>query len=54
LLTLEHQGAEIFFGGPALNLDDFMQTDPEGFGVINILAADKMIQAPNVYATFLL
>ena len=54
LLTLEHQGAEIFFGGPALNLDDFMQTDPEGFGVINILAADKLIQAPKVYATFLL
>ncbi len=54
LLTLEHQGAEVFFGEPALNLDDFMQTDPEGFGVINILAADKLIQTPKVYATFLL
>ena len=54
LLALEHQGAEVFFGEPALNLDDFMQTDPEGFGVINILAADKLIQTPKVYATFLL
>lgn len=54
LLTLEHQGAEVFFGEPALNLDDLMQTDPEGFGVINILAADKLIQTPKVYATFLL
>ena len=54
LLTLEHQGAEVFFGEPALNLDDFMQTDPVGFGVINILAADKLIQTPKVYATFLL
>jgi DNA helicase HerA-like ATPase len=54
LLSLEHQGAEVFFGEPALNLDDLMQTDPEGFGVINILAADKLIQTPKVYATFLL
>jgi DNA helicase HerA-like ATPase len=54
LLSLEHQGAEIFFGEPALNLDDFMQTDSKGRGVINILAADKLIQTPKIYATFLL
>src|SRR5210317_2076795 len=40
LLSLEHQGAEIFFGEPTLNLDDLMQTDSKGRGVINILAAD--------------
>ncbi len=54
LLTLEHQGAESFFGEPALNLDDLMQTGPGGLGVINILAADKLIQTPKIYATFLL
>jgi len=54
LLALEQQGAEMFFGEPALNLDDFMQTGPEGLGVINILAADKLIQTPKIYATFLL
>lgn len=54
LLALEHQGAEIFFGEPALNLDDLIQTDVSGHGVINILAADKLIQTPKIYATFLL
>jgi len=54
LLSLEQQGAEMFFGEPALNLDDFMQTGPDGLGVINILAADKLIQTPKLYATFLL
>ena len=54
LLTLEQQGAEQFFGEPALNLDDLMQTGPGGLGVINILAADKLIQTPKLYATFLL
>lgn len=54
LLSLEHQGAEMFFGEPALNLDDLMQTDSKGRGVINILAADKLIQTPKIYATFLL
>ena len=54
LLSLEHQGAEMFFGEPALNLDDLMQTDSNGRGVINILAADKLIQTPKIYATFLL
>lgn len=53
LLTLENQGAEKFFGEPALNLDDLMQTQ-DGRGMINILAADKLMQAPKVYATFLL
>jgi len=54
LLTLEQQGAESFFGEPALNLDDLMQTGPGGLGVINILAADRLIQTPKIYATFLL
>lgn len=54
LLSLEQQGAEMFFGEPALSLDDLMQTDSEGLGVINILAADKLIQTPKIYATFLL
>jgi DNA helicase HerA-like ATPase len=54
LLTLEEQGADQFFGEPALDLDDLMQTDSRGRGVINILAADKLLQAPRVYTTFLL
>ncbi len=54
LLALEQQGAEHFFGEPALNLDDLMQTGAGGLGVINILAADRLIQTPKIYATFLL
>lgn len=54
LMTLEQQGAEKFFGEPALNLDDLLQTDSEGKGIINIVAADKLMMAPRVYATFLL
>ena len=54
LLGLEQQGAESFFGEPALNLDDLMQTGPNGCGTINILAADRLIQTPKIYATFLL
>ena len=54
LLTLEDQGAENFFGEPALDLMDFLQTDENGKGVINILAADKLMQTPKLYATFLL
>lgn len=54
LLTLEQQGAESFFGEPALNLDDMIQTDTNGRGVVNILAADKLMQSPKLYATFLL
>ncbi len=54
LQALQQQGAEKFFGEPALNLDDWMQTDASGHGVINILAADKLYQNPKLYATFLL
>jgi uncharacterized protein len=54
LLTLEEQGAERFFGEPALDLDDLMQTDSKGRGMINVLAADRLMQSPKLYATFLL
>jgi DNA helicase HerA-like ATPase len=54
LLTLEDQGGEKFFGEPALNLHDLMQADTKGQGVINILAADRLMQSPKLYATFLL
>jgi DNA helicase HerA-like ATPase len=54
LVTLGQQGGEKFFGEPALNLDDLMQTDANGHGVVNILAADKLIGAPRAYATLLL
>ncbi|MBP7618960.1 MAG: DUF853 family protein [Geothrix sp.] len=54
LLELESQGAESFFGEPALDLEDLIQTDAKGRGIINILAADKLINAPKLYATFLL
>ena len=54
LLALEHQGAEKFFAEPALNIADLMQTDDKGCGVINILAAEKLMTAPKLYATFLL
>jgi DNA helicase HerA-like ATPase len=54
LLTLEQQAADKFFGEPALNIDDLIQTDSKGRGVINILAADKLMQSPMVYSTFLL
>src|SRR5947209_10112945 len=54
LLALESQGADKFFGEPALDLDDLIQT-VGGKGVVNILAADKLMQkAPKVYASFLL
>lgn len=54
LLELEAQGAEKFFGEPMLNIDDLMQTDSKGLGMINILAADKLMQSPKVYSTLLL
>ena len=54
LLALESQGADKFFAEPALNLDDLLQTDANGRGIINILAADKLMLAPKIYATFLL
>ncbi|MFL4973823.1 MAG: helicase HerA-like domain-containing protein, partial [Microvirga sp.] len=54
LLMLENQGADKFFGEPALNLQDFMKTDRDGRGIINILAADKLMTKPRLYASFLL
>jgi uncharacterized protein len=54
ILAIQQQGGEKFFGEPALNLDDLLQTDSNGQGVVNILAADKLIQSPKLYATFLL
>ncbi len=54
LLALEQQGGARLFGEPALDLEDFLQTGPEGRGVINILAADRLMQTPKLYATFLL
>jgi DNA helicase HerA-like ATPase len=54
LLVLENQGASKFFGEPALTLKDFMKTDSGGRGMVNILVADKLMQSPRLYATFLL
>jgi DNA helicase HerA-like ATPase len=54
LLTLEEQGADKYFGEPALNIEDLMQTGSKGKGMINILTADKLMQSPRIYATFLL
>jgi uncharacterized protein len=54
LLQLEQQGADRFFGEPMLNFDDLLQTDARGRGVINILSADKLLNAPRLYASFLL
>ncbi len=54
LLALEEQGGDLLFGEPALNLQDMMQTDSMGKGMINVLAADKLMQSPKLYATFLL
>ncbi len=54
LLELETEGATSFFGEPAISLDDFIQTGPDGRGVVNILAAEKLFQSPKLYATFLL
>ncbi len=54
LLTIDEQGGNLFFGEPALDLQDMLQTDEHGRGIINILAADKLMQSPKLYATFLL
>src|SRR5579862_1041412 len=54
LIAIQQQGGEKFFGEPALSLDDWMQTDSNGHGIVNILAADKLYQSPKLYATFLL
>ncbi len=54
LLVLEREGGSQFFGEPALNLDDLMQTAEDGRGVVNILAADQLMNAPRTYAAFML
>jgi len=54
LLALGDQGGEQFFGEPSLNILDFIQTDSNGHGYINLLAADKLMNTPKLYATFLL
>ena len=54
LLQLETEGGDLLFGEPAMNLDDLMQTDSQGRGVINILASDQLFNSPRVYATLLL
>ncbi len=53
LLAIDEQGGDHFFGEPALNIADLIQTDEKGRGVINILAADKLMNAPKAYATLL-
>ncbi|MGR3662149.1 MAG: helicase HerA-like domain-containing protein [Paracoccaceae bacterium] len=54
LLVLENQGGKNLFGEPAMELSDIMRTDPDGRGQISILAADKLMSSPRLYATFLL
>jgi DNA helicase HerA-like ATPase len=54
LLVLEQQGADRFFGEPALDLADLMRVTPDGRGIVNLLAADKLMRSPRLYATFLL
>ncbi len=54
LLTLEEQGGDLFFGEPALDLQDLLQTDPSGKGMINVLAASRLMTSPALYSTFLL
>ena len=54
LVALGQQGGDLFFGEPSLNIEDLLQTDANGKGVVNILAADRLLQSPQLYATFLL
>lgn len=54
LLVLENQGAEHLFGEPALEISDFLECAPDGRGTVNILAADRLMRSPRLYATFLL
>ena len=54
LLSFESQGADKFFGEPALEIEDFLKVDEKGRGYINVLAADRLMQSPKLYATFLL
>jgi len=54
LLSFEAQGANHFFGEPALEINDFLKVDDQGRGLVNVLAADKLMRSPKLYATFLL
>jgi DNA helicase HerA-like ATPase len=54
IMQLDQAGADGFFGEPALDLRDFMRTDLSGKGIVNILAADRLVQNPTLYSTFLL
>jgi uncharacterized protein len=54
LMVLDSQGADQFFGEPMLNIDDLMQTDAQGRGIINVLTADRLLNAPRLYGSFLL
>ncbi|WP_120077383.1 helicase HerA-like domain-containing protein [Aurantiacibacter odishensis] len=54
LLSFESQGADHFFGEPALEIDDFLTVDEQGRGVVNVLAAEELMRSPKLYATFLL
>jgi DNA helicase HerA-like ATPase len=54
LLEIEQQGGAAFFGEPMLDVDDLLQTDERGRGMVNVLAAEELIRSPKVYATFLL
>jgi DNA helicase HerA-like ATPase len=54
LLSFESQGAEHFFGEPALEINDFLKVDDQGRGYVNVLAADQLMRSPKLYATFLL
>lgn len=54
LLVLEEQGADEFFGEPALDINDLLRVSMDGRGIVNLLAADKLMQSPRLYSTFLL
>lgn len=54
LLAFEDEGGEIFFGEPSLNIKDWMRTDSDGRGYINILSSQRLVNSPTVYGTFLL
>lgn len=54
LLTLEQQGGNHFFGEPALDIQDLLRVAPNGYGAVNILAADQLMQSPKLYATLML
>lgn len=54
LLTLDEQGGDLFFGEPAIDIKDFIRTDEQGRGIVNILASDQLFLSPALYSTFLL